>query len=81
MKKRVGKNEMRKIFKKHCLNLDFPINAQSGDTVTDWRLHYHLYDNENNDLARFARIIKEFYSDKYRTFHNGVMASLGVEKV
>ena len=80
-KKNPSKKEMKSLFKKHGLNLGFPVGATTGETVTDWSYWYHYTEYSGSDLRKFREIIEKEYSNKYRLFTAFCGGSVGVERI
>lgn len=79
MAKRVGKREMKALFKKHNLSLGFPVDAEDGSIITDWSYHWHYKTYDESDLKKFEEIIKNEYADKYEFWNPVVMHSRGIK--
>jgi hypothetical protein len=76
--------EMKDIFKKHNLQLGFPVGQKASYymVVTDWA---YWYSNKRSyidtDLYKFEQLIKTEYADRYQLYNPVVGSSTGVERV
>lgn len=76
-----NKKEIKKIFKDHQLDLDFPVKAEDGSTVVDFKLLYGRYTaTEPVALYSFIDIIKKDYSDQYEIKSSGMLSSIDIYK-
>lgn len=62
---KITKNEIKKIFNKYNLDLDFPINSNDGSVIIDWEYKFKRVSWENSNIRKFTYLIG--MNKEYRT--------------